>query len=52
MSKRRRHTPEQIIGRLREAEALLNAGQSVGQVLQHLGVSENTYYRWRIIPHT
>lgn len=47
MSKRRRHTPEQIIGRLREAESLLNAGQSVGQVLQHLGVSENTYYRWR-----
>ena len=47
MSRRRRHTPGQIIERLREADALLNAGQSVAQVIQHLGVSEATYHRWR-----
>jgi len=45
--KRTRHTPEQIIAKLREAEAMLGAGQSVGQVVQHLGVSEQTFNRWR-----
>lgn len=45
--KRKRHSPEQIVARLREADALLNAGQSVGQVVQHLGVSEATFHRWR-----
>lgn len=45
--KRKRHTPEQIVAKLREADALLNAGQSVGQVIQHLGVSEATFHRWR-----
>lgn len=45
--KRKRHTPQQIVAKLREADALLNAGQSVGQVVQHLGVSEQTYHRWR-----
>lgn len=45
--KRKRHTPEQIVAKLRETDALLNAGQSVGQVVQHLGVSEQTYHRWR-----
>ena len=47
MSRRRRHSPAQIVERLREADALLNAGQSVAQVIQHLGVSEATYHRWR-----
>jgi len=47
MGRRKRHTPEQIVGRLREADALLNAGQSLAQVVQHLGVSEATYHRWR-----
>ena len=47
MSRRKRHTPEQIVAKLREADALLNAGQSLGQVIQHLGVSEATYHRWR-----
>ena len=47
MSRGKRHTPEQIVVRLREADALLNAGQSLGQVIQHLGVSEATYHRWR-----
>lgn len=45
--KRTRHTPEQIITKLREAEAMLAAGRSVGQVVQALGVSEQTFNRWR-----
>jgi transposase-like protein len=45
--KRKRHTPEQIIRKLREAEALQGAGQSLGQVCQKLGVSEQTFHRWR-----
>ena len=44
---RRRFTPEQIITHLREAEVLLSQGKSVGEVCRQLGVSENTYYRWR-----
>lgn len=44
--KRTRHTPEQIVTKLREAEAMLAAGRSPAQVLQHLGVSEATYHRW------
>ena len=47
MSRRKRHTPEQIVAKLREADALLNAGQSVARVIKHLGVSEATYHRWR-----
>lgn len=38
---------EQIINKLREAEVLLSRGQSVAQVCRHLGVSEQSYYRWR-----
>ena len=45
--KRTRHTPEQIVGKLREADAMLAAGRSVAQVVQMLGVSEATYARWR-----
>lgn len=45
--KGKRHTPEQIVRKLRQAEAMLNAGQSVAQVIQHLGVSEATFHRWR-----
>ena len=40
-------TPEQIIGKLREAEVLLSKGQSVEQMSRQLGVTEQTYYRWR-----
>jgi len=47
MSRRKRRSPEQIVAALREADALLKAGRSVGQVIQHLGVSEATYHRWR-----
>lgn len=45
--KRTRHTPEQIVAKLREADAMLAAGRPVAQIVQHLGVSEATYARWR-----
>jgi len=45
--KRKRHSPEQIIKKLREADAVLGAGGTLGQVVQQLGVSEQTYHRWR-----
>ena len=45
--KRTRHTPEQIIAKLREADAMLGAGRTIGQVVQQLGISEQTYHRWR-----
>lgn len=45
--KQKRHTAEQVVMKLREAEAGLGAGMSLGQVLQKLGVSEQTYYRWK-----
>ena len=44
---RKRYTPEQIIGMLREAEIRLSQGQSVGEICRGLGVSEQSYYRWR-----
>ena len=48
MSRRRkRHTPEQIVRKLRDGDALLNAGKSLGEVLQALAVSEPTWHRWR-----
>ena len=45
--KRKRHTPEQVIRKLREAEVLQGQGQSLGQVCQKLAVSEQTFHRWR-----
>jgi transposase-like protein len=45
--KRKRHTPEQIIRKLREAEAMLASEKTIGQVCQALEVSEQTYHRWR-----
>ena len=44
---RKIYTPEQIIGKLREAEVLLSKGFPVEQVSRELGVTEQTYYRWR-----
>ncbi len=43
----KRHTPEQIISKLREAEVLLSQGQTVPTVSRRLEVTEQTYYRWR-----
>ena len=44
---RKRYTPEQIINSLREAEVLLSQGSSAGEAARHLGITEQTYYRWR-----
>ena len=45
--RRQRHNPEQIVRKLRDAEAMLNAGKELAAVLQALEVSESTYARWR-----
>jgi transposase-like protein len=45
--KQRRHSPEQIIVKLRQAEADLGNGLSVAQVARKLGVAEQTFFRWR-----
>jgi putative transposase len=42
-----RHTPEQVIPKVRQAEADLAQGLSIAQVCQKLGVSEQTLHRWR-----
>ena len=44
---RRTFTAEQIINRLREVEVLLSQGDSVGEASRKIGVTEQTYYRWR-----
>lgn len=44
---RRRFSVEQIINHLREAEVLLTQGQTVGEICRRIGVSEQSYYRWR-----
>jgi putative transposase len=45
--KRRRHTPEQVVRKLREADRLLAEGRSLPEVAKALEVSEATYHRWR-----
>ena len=44
---RKSYTPEQIINKLREVEILLNQGANVGEASRKIGVTEQTYYRWR-----
>ena len=44
---RRRHTPEQVVRKLREADRLLGEGVELPEVFKLLEVSEQTYYRWR-----
>jgi putative transposase len=44
---RKRFTPEQIIGILREADVKLSQGRSVEQLCRELSLTEQTYYRWR-----
>ena len=44
---RKRYTAEKIIGHLRQAEVLIGQGLLMGEVLRALGVTGNTYYRWR-----
>jgi len=45
--KRKRHSAEQVVSKLREAEAMLTAGASMAQVCQRLEISEATFHRWR-----
>lgn len=44
---RKKHKPDEIIRKLRDAESMLNQGQSMAQVIQKLEVTEQTYYRWK-----
>jgi putative transposase len=45
--KRHRHTPEQVVRKLREGDRMLNAGADLADVLRHLEVSESSWNRWR-----
>ncbi len=45
--KRRRHTPEQIVRKLREGDRMLSEGTELTEVLRHLEVSESSWNRWR-----
>ncbi len=47
MTTRKRHTPEQVVRRLTQADRLLGEGKDVADVCRELRVSEQTYYRWR-----
>ena len=44
---RKRRTPEQVINRLREVEVGLAQGRTVAEAVRQIGVTEQTYYRWR-----
>lgn len=44
---RKRHKPEEIVAKLRQVDVLLSQGQSVGDAVRSIGVSEVTYHRWR-----
>ncbi len=44
---RKGYTPEQIINKLREAEVLISQGATAGEASRKIGVTEQTYYRWR-----
>jgi putative transposase len=45
--KRRRHTPEQVIRKLREADRMLGEGKTIPELARALEISENTYHRWQ-----
>ena len=44
---KRRHTPEQVINKLREAEVAIAEGSTVAEASRRIGVTEQTFYRWR-----
>jgi len=44
---RKRYTMEQIIGLLREVDVKVSQGKNVGQICREIGITEQTYYRWR-----
>ena len=45
--KRRRHTPEQSVRKVREGEQMLDSGSDLAKVLRHLEITESTWHRWR-----
>ena len=45
--KRKRHTPEQAVRKVREGERMLGAGSDLAEVLRHLEITESTWHRWR-----
>ncbi len=47
MTTRKRHSPEQVVRKLQDADRLLAQGADVAEVARQLGVSEQTYFRWR-----
>jgi transposase-like protein len=44
---RKRHTPEEIVAKLRQVDVLVSQGQNVADAVRAIGVTEVTYYRWR-----
>jgi putative transposase len=44
---RKRYTPEEIVGKLRQVDFLVSQGQSMADAIRQIGVSEVTFYRWR-----
>jgi putative transposase len=48
MTRRKRFTPEQIVAKLREAEKLQGQGYTIPQLCKRLGITEQTFYRWRL----
>ena len=47
MMSRKRHTPEEIVTKLRQVEVLTSQGRSVAEAIRSIGVTEVTFYRWR-----
>ena len=44
---RKRHSPEQVLNKLRQVEVAVAGGKSVGRAVREIGVTDHTYYRWR-----
>jgi transposase-like protein len=44
---RKKHKPEEIVGKLRQVDVLLSQGRPVGEAIRAIGVAPLTYYRWR-----
>ena len=45
---RKRHKPEEIVAKLRQVDVLVSQGQNMVEAIRQIGVSEVTYYRWRL----
>jgi len=44
---RKKHTPEEIVAKLRQVDVLVSQGTAVSDAIRQIGVTEVTYYRWR-----